>query len=413
MGPLIGRSEVLERLERELLEARLITILGPPGMGKTTVATAALQRLAAGGAYPGGTYFCDLTQARTEGELCFAVRSVVGDEGGDAAQTTLGGALADLGPALLVLDNFEQLASCAEVVEAWLRGAPELSVVVTSRERLAIAGETVLELPPLTCPDPGDGDALVSESDAVRLFVSRARAAGGDPGTDASLLAEIVRRLEGIPLAIELAAARTRLLGPAELARRLDAGLDVLGASRGATRHTTLTRAIDGSWILLSAAEQVALARCSVFAGSFTLDAAAEVAGAPLDLLGALRDKSLIHATADARLALYVSIREYAARKLLELGDDEAREARRRHARFYAATARHFNATAGLASNVVEPGVQARLRREKDNLASALRHASGDDGATSLQPDLAMAVAALYAMPAEACVEALSAALAA
>jgi tetratricopeptide (TPR) repeat protein len=244
------------------------------------------------------------------------------------------------------------------------------------------------------------------------LFVARAQAAGGAAGTDAAVLAAIVRRLDGIPLAIELAAARTRLLGPAELATRLDAGLDVLGTHRGEGRHATLRHAIDWSWNLLSADEQRALARCSVLAGSFTLDAAAAIAGASLDVAASLRDKSLIHATGDGRLALYVSIREYAARRLLEAGEEEWASTHVHHARFFAALARHFNETSGLTSRVVESGLQERVRRDKENLAAALRATRAFPACAALEPELAMAVASLYAMPPEACVDSLTRALA-
>ena len=418
---LIGREEIIERIERELRSGRrLLTLLGPPGIGKTTVAGACLRRFTAARTFPGGAHFCDLSQARTEDDLLFAVLSVFGEHqrrihlAHDDVRARVVEMLVELGDAVLVLDNFEQLSFAAEIVHGWVSAAPRISVVVTSRERLAVAGELVLELPPLACPSVGDADPLVAESEAVRLFVARARDAGGDVGTDASALAEIVRRLEGIPLAIELAAARTRLLSAAELATRLAAGHEVLGAARGGSRHATLAKAIDWSWNLLPPEEQRALARCSVFAGSFTLDAAEHVTGASMETISALRDKSLIHPVGEGRLALYVSIREYASKKLGDLGAGEEREQHLRHARHYAEGARRFNDARNLQAENPEPELHGTLRREKENVTAALafvQRLPPDGEAALLQKDLSIAIASLYALPGDACVEALSAAL--
>ena len=420
---LIGRTSILERIELELRSGRrLVTLLGPPGIGKTSVATACIRSFALARTFPGGAHFCDLSQARTEDDLLFAVLSLFSENqrrfhlAHQEVRARVEGTLIELGEAVLVLDNFEQLAFAAEIVHAWGRTAPRLSIVVTSRERLAVAGELVIELPPLSCPSVGDADQQVAESDAVRLFVARARDAGGDVGTDAAALSEIVRRLEGIPLAIELAAARTRLLSAAELAKRLAAGHDVLGAGRGGARHATLAKAIDWSWNLLPPEEQRALARCSVFAGSFTLDAAERVVGASMEPVFALRDKSLVHPAADGRLALYVSIREYAAKKLAEPGPDEEREQHLRHARHYADGARRFNEARNLQHDDPQPELHGTLRREKENLTAALafvQRLPPAREASLLQRDLAIAIASLYALPGDACVDALSAALAA
>jgi len=419
----VGRQDVIERVDLLLAEGRrLVTLLGSPGMGKTTVAHACLERAPRGGR---GAWFCDLTQAKSEEDLLFGVLSLFGGggregvvAGGDLA-TRAGDALAALGPSLLVLDNFEQIVAAAHIVEEWCARAPELSVLVTSRERLAVPSEVVVELPPLACPDPGAPRDEVEASGAVRLFVARAKAAGGAvEGAPADVLAAIVRRLDGIPLAIELAAARTRLLSPAELARRLARGDDVLSGAtrRGDERHATLSAAIEWSWGLLSDAEQRALARSSVFAGSFTLEDAEVVAASALDVVAALRDKSLVHATADGRLALYASIREHAARKLEELGPEEVSGARLRHARRFASMARRFNDARSLQGRAPEPELHVELRQSEENLVAALAHVESEPrapGAVELRAELAVALASLQALPADALVDVLGRALSA
>lgn len=419
----VGREDVIERvLDLASGGSRLVTLLGSPGMGKTTVAHACLHAAVRGGR---GAWFCDLTQAKSEEDLLFGVLSLFGGggrdgvvAGGDLASRA-GDALAALGPALLVLDNFEQIVSSAHVVEEWCARAPSLCVLVTSRERLAVPSEVVVELPPLGCPAEGASPAEALASGAVRLFVARAEAAGGAAlGAPPEVLAAIVRRLDGIPLAIELAAARTRLLPPAELARRLARGDDVLAGAtrRGDERHATLSGAIEWSWGLLTDAEQRALARSSVFAGSFSLEDAEIVTASALEVVAALRDKSLVHATADGRLALYASIREHAAKKLGELGAEEVRGARLRHARRFASRARRFNDARSLQGRAPEPELHVELRHCEENLVAALAYveAEGDAAdAAVLRAELAVALASLQALPADALVDALGRALSA
>ena len=427
LSPLIGRDALLVRVAAELGSGtRLLTVTGPPGIGKTRFATACLEQFAPDVA--GHAWFCDLSQVKTEKELRFAVLTLLSEQANgeqleqvadDEVEARVVSALSDAGRALLVLDNFEQIVFAAPAVDRWCRTAPSLSVLVTSRERLAVDGEVVIELAPLACPIEGDDVTTVAESDAVRLFVKRARDAGGVIGDDHRALGAIVRRLDGIPLAIELAAARTRLLSVGELAQRLASGNDVLARviRRAESRHSTLASAIEWSWSLLSPEEQSALARCSVFAGSFTLEAAERIVGEgarAIELIAALRDKSLVHATADNRLGLYVSIRDYALGKLCEMSPEEPDATRLAHARSFAEMARRFKASRSLQDTAPEPGLHAKLRCEKENLTAALSFVRGlatTEETALLQADLAVAIALLSALPAEACAAELSSAL--
>ncbi len=424
LAPLIGREDVLARVAEAFASGvRLLTVVGPPGIGKTRLASACLDRMGEAFARRGGAWFCDLSQAKTEQDLRFAVFSLLGEKAPDLqlTQQEVGARLRELlqaaGSTLLVLDNFEQLTFAAEVVHEWCRAAPKLTVLVTSRERLNVDGETVLELPPLSCPD--ESAAAVEGFDAVTLFVARVREAGGSLGDDPAAVAEIVRRLEGIPLAIELAAARTRVLSATDLARRLAGGHDVLAKlkHREGGRHATLTSAIAWSWDLLSLEEQVALARCSVFSGSFALDIAEAVLGGgetSLDLLTALRDKSLLHPAEHGRLALYVSIREFAARKLTELGPETVHETRRRHAYAFAAAARTFGEARNLQNKGPKGALYAGFRRDKENLLEALAFVRAQPLTAAharMQADLAGALAHLLVLPGETSVAELSAAL--
>jgi predicted ATPase len=385
LSPLVGRQDVLAAVEKEIDEgARVVTLTGPPGIGKTRTSLACIERLAS--RFPGGALFCDLTRVTSEEGLGFAVLSLRSDGAArpadDDALARVGQALATCGPMLLVLDNFEQIVFAARSVARWCEEAPELVVLVTSRERLAIAGEITIELHPL--------DA----ASAAQLFVKRARDAAGP--LDPRAVDAVVRRLDGIPLAIELAAARTRIMPLAELERRLASGKPVLAQ--------TLATAIETSWDLLGDGERRALARSSVFAGSFTLESAERVAGS-VDEIAALRDKSLIHVEPEGRLGLYVSIRELAAKKLDELGAAESASARLAHARVFAESAARFNRWRQMLERTPDTSTASTIRHEKENIAAAiawLRTQPSDREIAALHAELAIAAAALYALPAEA-----------
>jgi predicted ATPase len=368
----VGRDTDLESLDDTVRTTRLCTVLGPPGAGKTRLA----QRYAHLRArdFPGGAWFCDLGDAGSLDELVSAVAGVLGvslqAESTAGAPAALGAAIAARGELLLVLDELEHVTAHASVaVAAWLHAAPALRVLGTSRERLGLAGETLFDLGPLTLPDDA---ADLEQSDAVRLFVERARAVrrGYTIGEhDAPHVVELVSMLDGLPLAIELAAARMRVLSPAQLCEHLGERFSLLTESPAQTgrKQLTLRASIEASWRLLTPWEQTALAQCSVFRGGFGVEAATAVlalpAGSPavLDVLAALRDRSLLGAYEPAslpgslRYAVLHSIRDFAAAELRAAGAEQSTFAR--HADHFA------SACSGLADAL--DGADAKVARRR------------------------------------------------
>jgi predicted ATPase len=354
----VGRGAALSALGEALERARLVTVLGPPGTGKTRLVKEHARALLAGEAaapvaFEGGVLFSDLSEATTIEGVLARVAPLVGVADPAAslplpeAQRRLSAALHARGPLLLILDNFEQLVRDAAHLVAELVAAadPGARFVVTSRERLGVAGEALFDLGPLSLPEDEGG------SEAFDLFVERARSASHAFRPSARELGDIrrlVRLLDGLPLAIELAAARTRVLSPGEMIERLQQRFALLthDPSTLRARPATLWETIDASWSLLSPPEQAALAQVSVFRGGFGVDAAERVidlsafVGAPhaLDVLASLRDKSLLLAddreTYARRFTLLVSIRDFAEGRL---DAEQASAAHARHARFYLA----------------------------------------------------------------------------
>ena len=338
---------------------------GHGGIGKTRLAIEVAGDLI--GEFPDGVWLVDLSAVLDPG----LVEPAVGSALGTTAEL---GSFLGTRRALLVLDNFEQVMGAAEVVSRLLAGCPGVACLVTSREALRVLGEQEYPLPPL------------SEPDAVTLFLERARSL--DPGFDADgeVLMELCRRLDDIPLAIELAAARVRLLDAAELLARLDARLPILsgGARDAPERHRTLEATIAWSYALLAPEERALFARLSVFTGGWTLEAAEEVCAADIDTLQALVEKSLVRAE-QLRFDMFQTIRDYAAERLDE-GTD-ADEARRRHTEYFARLTER-----------AEPELTGRqqhvwldlLAAEYDNLRSALHVSTGVEG----EADLALRLAA-------------------
>ena len=253
---------------------------------------------------------------------------------------------------LLVLDNLEQVLDAAPQIAALLAACPALTVLATSRSQLRISGERTVDVPPLGLPEPAAGStkpplAALASAEAVRLFVERAQAARADftlTESNAAVVAEICRRLDGLPLALELAAARTRVLPPAALLARLGQRLPLLtgGARDAPARLRTMRDAIEWSYTRLDAGEQALFRRLAAFSGGFTLAAAAAVVGSTgedsyggaLERIASLVDKSLVRweagADGEPRYLMLETVREYGLEQLAASGDET--DARDRHA---------------------------------------------------------------------------------
>ena len=384
----IGRADALDELVCHFDHgARLVSVLGIGGTGKTRLA----QRFGWTylGEFPGGVWFCDLSQARSLDGLIHAVAQgldVPLGKGDPVAQ--LGAAIAGRGACLVILDNFEQVASLAEsTVGRWLDRAGEARFIVTTREVLGIVGEQDLALAPLP---PADG---------AELFVRRAAAAKAafrPTADDTAAIEKLVRLLDGLPLAIELAAARVHVMSPRMLLTRMSERFKLL-ASRGGRidRQATLEAAFDWSWDLLSPPEKSALAQLSVFEGGFTLAAAEalldlslfDAAPTPMDAVQSLAEKSLIRQVTGHRFGMLVSVQEYAAAHLGTQGRFSGSGTAARKL----AESRHWRYFSGLA----EQAAVADRCVEIDNLVAACRRAAAGGDATSSVDALVNAWAAL------------------
>jgi predicted ATPase/class 3 adenylate cyclase len=390
----IGRDRELAALRQQLAAHRLVTLTGMGGCGKTRLAVqAAADAL---DAYPDGVWLMELAPLSEPSLLEQQLATVLGIR--EAAATSGPGAptltdrLVDHLAArrtLVLLDNCEHLvAACAGLAARLVGACRELTVLATSREPLGVAGEVTFGVPPLAVdsPDP----AQISNVEAVRLFVDRARLANpafGLTSENAPAVASICRRLDGIPLAIELAAARTRSLTAQQLDARLGDRFRLLigGARTALPRHQTLEAAIEWSHRLLSGPEQVLFRRLAVFAGGCTLEAAEQVcADDDLDVLllvAALVDRSLlVHEPAQGRYRMLETIRQFAWDKLVEADEAEGLRGRHRDWCLALAEAADFN---GPAATVW----LARLAVEQDNFRAALEWEgpTGDDGAERLR----------------------------
>jgi len=347
----VGRERELADVKRLLSERRLLTLCGPGGAGKTRLALAVSRDIAE--EFRDGVWWVELAPVADPELVPWTVAQAVGArEALDPSPTeAIVGHLKDR-KALLILDNCEHLVeACADLADALLGACPDLTLLATSREPLRVQGETNFMVPSLSVPDPGR--ALSTEElagyEAVRLFVERAGAV--DSGFElternAPGVTRLCNKLDGIPLALELAAARIRVLTAEQILEKLEDPLGLLttGSRTAAARHRTLRATLQWSYDLLSDAERTLFRRLSVFVGGFTLEAAEEVCGGEgieeyevLDLLGRLVDKSLVVAEAGdegaLRYGMLEPVRKYALERLGQ--DGEAEETRLRHAAHY------------------------------------------------------------------------------
>jgi predicted ATPase/class 3 adenylate cyclase len=378
----VGRDAELARVAGELEESPLVTLTGVGGVGKTRLALEVAAALLPN--YRDGAWLCELDAVRDLDAVpdvvagVFALDPSPGVTGTQLVLKFLRGK-----QLLLVLDNCEHvLRPVARLVDSIVRDCPGARVLATSREGLGLAGERIVVVGSLYVPEPAADVEEIGGSDAVRLFVDRARAVRTEFSLDAAnadAVAQICERLDGVPLAIELAAARVGMLTPAELARRLDERFRILtGSERGAVeRHQTLRAAIDWSYELLDDSERTLLDRLSVFAGGFTLEAAEAVASGDgidrddvFDLLASLVARSLVEAEAagtETRYRLLEIIRQYAQERLERAG--ETGRAHDAHARYFAAFGEA--ALKGVTSRAELEWWQ-RFSREIDNVRVAL-----------------------------------------
>jgi len=394
LSAFIGRNREMSEVRALLESRRLVTLTGAGGTGKTRLALQVAAELLDGSG--DGVWLAELA-AVTDGDAVPAAVGAALGIGEQPGRPVLDGLLDALAfqSVLIVLDNCEHLiGACAKTAEAILRHCPGVHLLVTSREPLGIGGETIYRLPPLSLPSPGGGPAG-SPGDAVALLAERAREQGVELPFDEEtlpLMVSVCRQLDGLPLAIELAAARLRLLSLTGLQDRLGQRFRLLtGGSRTAlARQQTLLATVDWSFSLLSPAEQALLRLLSVFAESFDLDAVEGVCGGvdidafgAAELLGSLVDKSLVVAEPAGdtrRYRLLETIRQFAAERLAEAGDETAAAVAAAHCRYF------LDLAAAAATHLAGPDQgrwYARLDADHANLRRAAEHAAGEPDGTA------------------------------
>jgi predicted ATPase/class 3 adenylate cyclase len=403
LSTFVGRARELSEVRALVESSRMVTLTGAGGCGKTRLSLQVAAEMLDGSG--DGVWLVELAAVSDPDAVASVITEVLGiaPQAGRPALEALLDALApqDL---LIVLDNCEHLIdACAKTADALVRRCPRVHLVATSREPLGINGETIYRVPSLSLPLSSGSEALES-SDAVALFLDRARAQGAGLTVNEETLPVIVsvcQRLDGLPLAIELAAARLRSLSLTGLHDRLDQRFRLLtGGSRTAlARQQTLRATVDWSYSLLNGAEQSLLRRLSVFAESFDLDAAEAVCGCGdidlfdvAELLGALVDKSLVVAEPAGgalRYRLLETIRRFAAERLAEAGEDEAAAVAAAHGRHYLSVA---EAAAPHLRGPDQGNWFARLDADQVNLQRAARYASSVPGGTEQVLRLAVAL---------------------
>jgi len=391
----VGRAREVAEVRRLVESARLVTLTGAGGSGKTRLGLQVAADLLDGSG--DGVWLVELASVSEQGAVASTIGQALGimSQAGRPALETLLDALS-FQNVLIVLDNCEHLIDdCAKVADAVLRRCPRIHLLTTSREQLGIGGETIYRVPSLSLPGPDEDASVIEASDAVALFMDRASAQGVDFVLDeeaSSLVVSICRRLDGMPLAIELAAARLRSLSLANLNDRLDQRFRLLtGGSRSALpRQQTLSATVNWSYSLLNGPEQLVLRRLSVFAEGFDLEAAGAVCALGAidefdvtDLLGSLVDKSLVVAEPTdgaVRYRLLETIRQFSLERLVESDESEP-------AAIGAAHCDHFLSVAELAAAHLTGPEQGRWLRLLDpdhaNLRRAIQYAAAERDGTA------------------------------
>jgi non-specific serine/threonine protein kinase len=388
LTPFIGRESGIAAVGDLLVSARLVTLTGVGGAGKTRLAAEVAARAAPRFEVTAWVDLASLSDPSLVGDVVAAALGFR-EEGGRPAIATMVSHLCDRAT-LVVLDNCEHLVdACAALADALLKGCLSLQILATSREALGVSGEQAWLVPPLSLPAATSTAATVLGSEAGQLFLARARAVLPSftlDDSNAQAVAQICRRLDGIPLAIELAAARVRVLAPRQIAGRLDEAFTFLAGSGRSTvaRHRTLREAIDWSHALLDEAEAGMFRRLAVFAGSFSLDAVEALWPQDgLDLLAALVDKSLVvmeSTGSEARYRLLETLRQYALERLVAANEEA--EQRQRHAQFFTelVAARERDTFGGAG----DPEWFGRLAAEEGNLRTACDWAAETGDYTTL-----------------------------